>query len=315
VSWEVRPYAGPEFAAVVRLLARALAGDAMTEGLFARKVLLDPSFDPQGAPVAWMDGRPVGFLLAIARVRPLEDGPDDRDRGWITLFGVEAAARNRGIGSALLERGTSFLAARGCKRALVSPYAPNYWVPGVDPAAYPEAVAFLERRGFATVARPISMDVRLWGGWRIPDWVQERQARLAQEGVRLEAFSPALIPALTAFLREEFPGDWQRYLREAMLEVVAGRRPPESLLVAWDGDRMIGFSQHEGERFGPFGVAASQRGRGVGALLLFHTLEQMRRAGCHNAWFLWTDDRNADRIYKSAGFVESRRYAVMARDL
>ena len=51
----------------------------------------------------------------------------------------------------------------------------------------------------------------------------------------------------------------------------------------------------------------------MGAALLFHVLDGMRARGHHTAWFLWTDDKTADRLYRSAGFRESRRYAVMRK--
>ena len=312
---ELSPFAGEEIYEVAGLLERCLTADAMTPAILARKVLLDPNFDPEGAVVARSDEDLAGFLLALARRRPLEDGPDDSERGWITLFGVAPAFRRQGIGSRLLERGLEFLSKRGCKTVSVSPYAPNYWTPGVDEAAYPEAIAFLEKHGFRTVSRPISMDARLAGGWSVPEWARERESALEEIGVTIDMFDPAHIPALSRFLREEFPGDWQRYVRETMLDITLGRRAVDDLFVCYDHGRMIGFSQHEGERFGPFGVAKSERGRGVGAVLLFRTLEIMRRKGHHNAWFMWTDDATADRVYAAAGFRESRRYAVMAREV
>ena len=63
---------------------------------------------------------------------------------------------------------------------------------------------------------------------------------------------------------------------------------------------------------GPFGVAESERGRGIGAVLLFRTLEIMRRKGHHNAWFLWTGlEEPAGYLYTRVGFHVSRQFAVM----
>jgi mycothiol synthase len=314
-NYTLSPYQGGDFDSVVSLLARCLTADSMTPALFTRKVLLDPNFDPAGAPVARVGREVVGFLLGLARRRPLEDGPDDRDRGYITLLAVDEAHRRKRVGTALLEQTIGHLRQRGCKTVLVSPYAPNYWIPGVDMAAYPEALAYFEKHGFQTLYRPLAMDASLAGGWRIPDWLTEREAKLNAEGLRVETFHSRHVPALTEFLREEFPGDWQRYIRETMQDITLGRRSTDDLIVAYDRENVIGFSQHEAERFGPFGVAASQRGRGIGAVLLFRTLEIMRRKGLHNAWFLWTDDANAQRVYSGAGFRETRRFAVLKRDL
>jgi GNAT superfamily N-acetyltransferase len=314
-DFKIASYQGEDFEPVVSLLQSALIADTISPPLFTRKVLLDPNFSPDGALVAKIGDEVVGFLLAIARRNILEDGPDDRDRGWIPLFAVSDTHRRRGIGRELLGAGTAYLRSMGCKTVLVSPYAPNYWTPGVDVAAYAGAVAFLELSGFASVYRPISMQASLEGDWCIPEWARDREARLISEGFRLEGFTPNQIPALSAFLRSEFPGDWQRYVRETMTVIVLGRREASDLTIAYDGEHVVGFAQHEGERFGPFGVAASQRGRGMGAVLMFRTLETMRQKGLKNAWFLWTDDATAQRVYHAAGFQETRRYAVMKQEL
>jgi mycothiol synthase len=314
-EFTIYPYQGEDFAPVVSLLQDSLTVDTITPALFTRKVLLDPNFAPEGALVARVDDEVVGFLLAIARRHVLEDGPDDRDRGWITLFAVSKTHRRRGVGRALLAAGVDYLRSRECRAVLVSPYAPNYWTPGVDVAAYPDAIAFLEASGFISVYRPISMKSSLEGDWHVPGWAREREERLIAEGFRMQAFTPEQIPGLAVFLRSEFPGDWQRYVRETMTDIVLGRREASDLTIAYDGETVIGFAQHEGERFGPFGVAASQRGRGMGAVLMFRTLETMRQKGLKNAWFMWTDDATAQRVYHAAGFQETRRYAVMKRGL
>jgi len=312
----ISPFSGECLAPVLRLLTQNLPKEPITEANFTRKVLLDPNFDPTGALAAWdAYGEAIGFLLALTRRRPLEDGPADSDRGWITLFAVTAPLRRQGIGTLLFDRAEEWLRQRGCATVSISPYAPNYWTPGVDEAAYPEALAFLKERGYVPVARPLSMDVSLTAGWSVPEWGRERSTALARQGIVMEKFHARHVPALTDFLRREFPGDWQRYLRETMLEITAGRRPADELTLAFEAETLIGFAQSEGERFGPFGVAGSVRGRGVGAALLFHALDGMRARGHHTAWFLWTDDKTADRLYRGAGFRESRRYAMMRKIL
>jgi len=142
----------------------------------------------------------------------------------------------------------------------------------------------------------------------------EAERRLAEEGVRLRDYSPELTLPVLDFVAAEFPGDWVRVAREAMARIAAGE-PPGRLVVAVEGDRLLGFSHHDGERFGPIGVAGAARGRGVGQALMFRTLEQQRAQGLRAAWFLWSDDRTARRLYDAAGFREVRRFAVLRREL
>lgn len=307
----VAPYRASDLDEVVNLLRAALHADAVTRELFIRRVLLDPNFDAAGVPVARVGKRVVGFLASVAPSHPIEDELLDRRRGYITLMAVDARHRRQGIGTRLLQHAMKFLEARGCRTVLVSPYPANYWTPGVDEAAYPEAIAFLEARGFSIAYRPLSMDASLAGGWSIPSWAVHRMEQLEARGVRCSSLDFRLLPNLMKFMRRQFPGDWQRVVREAAAGIAAGQRPPSDLLVAHSRGRVLGFSHHNAERFGPFGVAQNYRGRGIGAALLFQTLEEMRREGRHNAWFLWTDDATAARIYRAAGFRETRRYAVM----
>ena len=303
---------------VIALLMEALPLEPMSPELFARKVLLDPNFNPNGAFVARSANGLLGFLLTIARKQPLEDAPPDSERGWITLFAVAPTARQRGIGTALLHAAETWLRQQQRTEAWISPYAPNYWTPGVDENACATGLAFLHRRGYTTIYRPLSMDVSLVG-WQQPAWVNQRMAEINGQGLALSYFFPAHAGQVSDFLRAEFPGDWQRYVRETMLDITNGTRPKEELRLLFAGNRasgrVIGFAQSEGERFGPFGIAREWRGKGLGAALLYETLDGMRRRGLHNAWFLWTDDRTAERLYKPAGFRETRRYAVLKKML
>jgi GNAT superfamily N-acetyltransferase len=207
-----------------------------------------------------------------------------------------------------------YFASRDCRTAIVSGYAPGYFVPGVDPVAYPEALALLEKLGYKEVYRPLSMDsdlVRL----RTPDWLPPKEQALVEAGVVFEPYRPELILPLLDFMKVEFPGDWQRFLRDAMCRITTGEYHPTNLWIAHVDGNVLGFAMHGNDcRFGPFGVAAKERGRGLGCVLLLRILHGMRAKGLHNAWFLWTDEVAA-RVYDAGGFKETRRFAYMRKSL
>jgi len=307
------PFEGVHLAGTLRVLNSALKADPIPRSLFVRKVLLDPNFDPAGAPVALAGEEVVGFGLSLARRVPLEDAPPDTGRGYVTLLAVDPARGRQGIGAELLRRMETYLLECGCSVVMVSPYAPNYFLPGVDVNAYEPALRFFARHGYTEVSRPLSMDCNLLR-LRVPDWVQARMEALAKAGVTVEPYYGELVPALREFLRAEFPGDWQRFAREAITRIEQGDSPTR-LWIAHEQGRVIGFSHYEGERFGPIGVAQAERGRGVGQALLYRTLEAMRAQGLHTAFFLWSDDRTAERLYTEAGFVETRRFAVLKKTI
>jgi GNAT superfamily N-acetyltransferase len=276
-------------------------------------VLLDANFRAAGAPVAVRDGEVVGFCLSIARQTPLENAPSDVDRGYITLIAVAPKHQRQGVGAQLLAHAEDYLRGQGKSVVMLASYAPGYFIPGVDVNAYAGALAFLQKHGFVEVYRPLAMQTSLWD-WTTPAWVHERREKLASEGTIVAAYRPELTLALLEFARKEFPGDWVRVVREAATKILAGDSPTR-LIAALETGKVVGFSHYENERFGPIGVAQSQRGRGVGQVLMYATLQAQREAGFRAAWFLWSDDKTAERIYNGAGFMETRRFGLMKKGL
>jgi ribosomal protein S18 acetylase RimI-like enzyme len=315
MAWEVtiRPFEPKDVGGVIELLNRVLIPDPMTSEVFQERVLLDLNFDPQGAPVAKADGKIVGFMLGTVRKYLMEDQAPDTDRGYITLIAVDSDYQRRGIGTKLWEHVHAYFKSRGAKVATVSTYAPNYFWPGVDVNAYAGAVEFFKKHGFTVPITVLSMDASLIN-FKTPDWIIEKEKQLASEGVIIDSFKPEYILPLLDHLRREFPGDWQRYIRESMVRITRGDFDRGEVYAAMEGAKCIGFCQHEGEHFGPFGVDQAERGRGIGAVLLLRCLRDMRAKGMHTAWFNSTTD-DAARIYSYGGFKESRRYAVMRREI
>jgi mycothiol synthase len=308
----LRGYQPSDLDGVLRVLAEALPREEITTERFTRQVLLDPNFRTAGALVAQVEDEIAGFCLAIARHVPLENAPPDADRGYVTLLGVRPKYRRRGLGTALLNGAEAYLRANGRRKVMVSPYAPGYFIPGVDVHAYAAGLRFFERHGYHEVSRPLAMEAPLHH-LDVPAWVRQKEDALAAAGVRVEPYRLELTLPLLEFAQAEFPGDWVRVVREAMARVLAGAA--SRLLVAHDGGRVLGFAHHEGERFGPIGVATGERGRGLGQVLMFRNLEAMRQGGARHAWFMWTDDSTARRLYVAAGFRETRRFAVLRKAL
>ncbi|WP_428940006.1 GNAT family N-acetyltransferase [Fontivita pretiosa] len=312
---ELRPFQPADLSGVVRVLAAAMPVDPISESRFVRQVLLDSNFRAEGAIVAQVGDEIVGFCLAIARQVPLENAPPDADRGYITLLGVLPAHQRRGIGSAMLELAENYLRSQGRTLVMVSPYAPGYFICGVDVAAYESGLRFLLKHGYQEVYRPIAMQIDLWN-FQVPQWVRQREAALQSAGVAVEPYCAELTLPLLDFAAREFAGDWVRVCRQTMTQITLGDRA-DRLMVAYErqSGRVVGYSHYENERFGPIGVAGSERGRGLGHILMYRTLEAQRLAGFRAAWFLWSDDTTAGRLYTAAGFRTIRRFALLKKPL
>jgi GNAT superfamily N-acetyltransferase len=310
----IRPFHPTDLPPVLSLLSTSLPIDPISESRFTRQVLLDHNFRPEGAPVAVVNDQVVGFALSIARQTPLENATPDADRGYITLFAVHPDHRRQGIGTALLNHCESYLRAQSRKIIMLSSYAPNYFIPGVDIHHYQPAHAFFLARGFKDLLRPLAMSAPLWS-FETPAWVHEKRRAAEAAGLRFDTYRPELTLPLLDFLKKEFPGDWVRVARAAADRILQGDSPAR-LHICHDGSGgVLGFSHYELERFGPIGTAPAARGRGLGQVLMYLTLHAQRAAGLRAAWFLWSDDKTAARLYSPAGFTESRRFALLKKEI
>lgn len=295
---------------IAPLLASALPDEAIAPTRFLRQVVLDPNFDRAGSWVALEeDDQPIGYALAMSRRVPIEGDFPDPDRGYITLLAVAPSFRGRGVGSRLLDLCERHLRDSGKKTCLISSYSPGYFAPGVDVNAHADGLEFLKRRGYAEVYRPIAMETSIWD-LAVPDFV----SNAAPEVELLRDVESIDFPTLFDFIRAEFGPDWVRFARESALRQLDGDRRT-GLAVAMEKGVPVGFGHFDGERFGPIGVAKSHRGRRIGLLLMFDILAQQRERGYRVSWFLWSDDRTAERLYSHANFRIVRRFALLKKEL
>jgi len=311
----IRPYRGTDEAELLEVWHAAMIRDRISPNIFRTQVLLDPNFTPENLPVAVEDGRVVGFVLALTRQVPLFLQGLEPEKAWITAFGVHPAYQRRGIGRALFEHVLDRLRAEGRKTVDISPYVPNYFVPGVDVAAYPGTIAFLEQAaGFRTLYRALSMGADL-SGFQIPPEILELERRREEEdGITIRPVTEADLPELMPFIVEYFGWDWYRHAQEYLLQIFGGTPHNICFLVARERGKIVGYCQQRGERFGPFGVQPDCRNKGVGRLLLFRCLETMSARNVYFAYFLWTGE-DAARLYSLAGFKRRREFAVLHKDL
>ncbi len=141
----IRPYQGKDEAELLEIWQRAMPNDRISDSLFRTQVLLDPNFHPDYVPVAVVDGRVVGFVLCLIRQVPYFLGGMDPAEAWITAFGVHPDHQGQGIGTALFETIIAKLRSEGRELLDISPYVPNYFVPGIDTRRIPRIHQILAR--------------------------------------------------------------------------------------------------------------------------------------------------------------------------
>ncbi|MCC3376714.1 GNAT family N-acetyltransferase [Cohnella sp. REN36] len=313
---QYRHYVPGDEAAIVKLWNRCLTKDPITELRFRNLVLLDANFDPQGMRIASAGGEVVGCYYAIRRLLPMHGTELEPDRGWVPFFFVDPAYRRQGVATRLLEDATAFLRANKRDKMFFSAYAPNYVVPGIDKQAYPEAAAWLDKLGFARQYTSVAMDYSLVD-FEIPEAVGQLIEQRKREGYTFEQATDRDLYELIRFAAEAFNPDWGRAIREGLVQQLK----LSQILVARHQGTLVGFCLHGGyegvrERFGPFGVDPSQRGKGIGKILLYECLKLMRAQGMHGAWFLWTGEQSpAGQLYLKTGFTITRSFDIVCKSI
>jgi GNAT superfamily N-acetyltransferase len=305
---------GPALAAAWTAAAPA---DPISYQRFRDLFLLDRNFDAAGLQVAVINDQIVGAAYAVRRLIAADADDLEPASGWIPFFFVHPEHRRRGLGPELLSAAMDWLRSHGRSEVFFSSYTPNYFLPGLDAARYPEAARLLAELGFERRYDAVAMD-RSLVGYAVPDDIRKQIQALTADGYSFGTPTGDELTALIAIAGAEFNPDWARAIREG---VVSGL-PLDRIVVARNPDRAIlGWAMHGTyeaviDRFGPFGVLPASRGTGLGKVLLHLTLERMVAAGAHSAWFLWTGEKSAaGQLYLKTGFDITRTFTILRAPL
>lgn len=310
---DIQPFDSRDLPDLVQVWNRSLTADLISPQRLAAQVLLDPNFRAGFFLVARIDEQMAGFVLGMTGEGFCFPSRLEGARAWVLALAVDAPFRRQGIGAALLAELEERFRQAGKRDLWMATYPTAYIVPGIDEAAYPGGLAFFQAQGFRVASQAIAMDASLWPP-PFPPGLDERERRLAQQGISILAYSSRWLIPFRQFLRDALPWDWEWLALKNLARTHDGAFAPARFLLAVSGERVIGYCQYEGAHFGPFGVAEGFQGQGVGTLLLARALQSMAQDGHHSAWVLWTGG-DAARLYARFGFQESRRFAVLHKEL
>lgn len=259
----------------------------------------EPNFDPEGSR-AHYDGDRLIALSAVKR-HQVDIGvlsPDQR--GWISVLLVDPDYQGRGIGSALLRDAIAHLRRYSAERIGLGA-DPSHFFPGI-PLENQQALDWFARRGARPGGLVCDLASHAIASYQHPPAAE--QAYRAAPGIAYRPATEGDLPGLQAFMQAEFPDRWaweiERYVERGGL--------PGDVMLALSGDQVVGFARiHTPEsgqlgpasywapRFpgrhggvGPIGVAASQRGQGVGLGLLSAAIAELRERGVESGVIDWT---------------------------
>jgi len=191
--------------------------------------------------------------------------------GHVDLIAVAPADQGHGHGAALLGGIEAALRAAGANALLIGGNTPTFAWPGID-MRYTTAICLAESRGYQRVRDGLNMTVDLL---RAPLDTAADEARLRGLGVHVRRLRSDEAEQFDPWVRR-WGGTWHLEAARA-----AAYPTPRIHVAVRDGD-YVGFACHGVNRtawFGPMGTDESERGNGIGAVLLRRCLADMRDAG------------------------------------
>ena len=114
--------------------------------------------------------------------------------------------------------------------------------------------------------------------YALPD-KSDLRLRLAESDIAVRRAMAFEKESVVAWVERQFGGTAPGWKSECDISF---SRSPIACQIATQGDRLLGFACHDVTTrnfFGPIGVVAGQRSRGLGSLLLLSALESMREQG------------------------------------
>lgn len=272
---ELRELSEAELPALLALCETALPFDRWSPAILRRRVLDEPNHNPHYQLAMRQDERLIGVILGGIRQTP--EGP----AAWVRLIAIAAGYRRQGLASQLLAEIEHRLRADGLTRLRVGNSTPSYFWPGLD-LRYTPAVCFFERHGFQRYGDAINMQVDL--GAR--DWdTAAAEARLTREEIAIRRLRPDDHAAFSAWLAQQWNPVWQY---EALSTYA---NDPVSTFVATLGGRIRAFASYNAaaleDGFGPTGTELELRGRGIGRILFYHCMQDLKTLGYQTAEICW----------------------------
>ncbi len=302
---DIVPFEQEMLKRINRAANRNLSHDIISHDTFKRMTILDPNFDRQYSLVALDQGIEVGFLLGVRRTRaPEAMVSKQKDIAWVKLFFVEKHLRRSGIGSQLFAQFEAMMEKNGISKIRISDYPAWNLTSGLD-VRYEEAIEFLSRRGYRKVGETVDYEIDLLDFY-VPRRIMgfengEVTTRRAEQSERMRVI------------------EWVEKLFSTFWRVEADRAfdyEKPKIWIAEQGDRIIGFSVYsafEPSWFGPIGVEPEVRTRGIGSLLLFNSLRDMREEGQRIAVVPWTS--HLFFYAQVPGIRRIRHYWIMEKTL
>lgn len=276
MNYTIRQYQNSDFEQVLPLCRESYYLDVISEDLLREKIYEDPFYEQELVWIAYDQEKIVGFLMGTCRM-------DIRgvNYGYVKMMAVDQAYRRNRIARSMYELLETELIQRKVDVMRLGDVPMNYFMPGIDPK-YTPALCFAIRMGFDRFMDTSNLLVDLDNrDWNDPKKIEA----LKVDKIEVRRATPEDKQELMDFVVEE----WKLWQYE--LEMAYKTEPIGIHIAKLDG-KIRAFSAHSANNkglpwFGPMGTHPDLRGKGMGRVLLYHCLEDLKNLGYQTAIIPW----------------------------
>lgn len=316
-----RRFDAPALLALWNTAGVAMGYAPLNEAQFDRLLLKHPDFSPEYTFVLEEGGEVLGFVNGCTG----DHIPRGNERGYVTCLILSPVADSEENTRALLAALEDAFRSAGRIHSAVTFFNPirlPWIIPGTDGHQHNNAPGVatdlalnsrMIKYGYREATRECAMYMPL-ADFQIPEKIQERAARMAQEGYTVACYDPERHQGLEEMVDALDNAMWSAEIPEA-------GRTGMDLLVGLCGNTCAGFTgpvypEETGRGyFAGIGVAPKYERHGLGKLLFYRLLEREKEVGA-KYMSLFTGEENPARfIYLEAGFRIVRTFSVMLKEL
>lgn len=265
-------------------LNRALERDFITKHMFKRTLIDDPNLTDDLILMAYEGNTLIGALIGVYRSKaPPEYVEKQKNVAWIKALGIHPKYRSDKVFEKLLEEFIDQAKSDGKDTIRFSDFASWHFFPGLD-IRYEYYLQKFLKQGFTKSADVVDYEVDLLFLY-LPRTAEKREEKLREEGVVFRELNAYEKERIAAWAAEKFSPCWGIEASMALEE------PEGGVWVAEKDGKILGFSVYgatEPNWFGPIGVDSAVRGRGIGTVLLYKSLESLRVRGYRYIVIPWT---------------------------
>ena len=296
-----------------RIHNKAFPFDNVECNIFNSFILSDPNLSEELMLFALDDSNVVkGFLFGVEMVKePREAIETYKDIIWVKDLAIDPQlSRDEWLNviSSLLSVFEGVARERGKKFVSLYAYAPYYFMPGIN-ILYEDYLEFFEGRGYFKKEENVNYEVNL-AHYFYPRRVSRLENRLTSEGIVFRRGREEEAETISSWAGKIFSPFWRLEL------LYAYRNKPPTIWVAEKGGEILGFAVYlrmGRNEFGPIGVDPNKRKQGIGTILLFKSLNNLKEAGFRYAVIPWTSHLY---FYTQVPGVERiKHYYVMTKEL